>query len=310
MKRLGLAAKGLLTAAGLTFVAISAEAADVYAGGGGLKDGVYGGPVNWSGFYFGFNAGAATNNDRTSYSYAYAPGNGTNNFSDFFGNATDNAGASGMAGVANVGGLNAAQSAIADGIIPSSLGPSNSTVFIGGAQLGYNRQYGSLVFGAETDINGLGQTSAHRFSGIVSGITPVPYSYENAGSSRSSVDWLATERLRAGFAFDRFLPYVTGGFAFGGTRASSNSAGTDGSTSDNFSGSDSSLRAGWVVGGGLDYWLSSQWSFRVEGLYYNLGTVNYAVSPLDSNSASEGLYTTARHTFDGTVVRAALNHPF
>ncbi len=275
---------------------------------GGYKDTpevqAYPEPVTWSGFYVGVNAGAAINNSRTSYSYGYAPGNSTNNFSDFFGNAADNAGGSESAGPLNVGGLNAVQSAQAEGFLPAFLGSGDTASVIGGGQLGYNWQLGHLVLGGETDFNWIGKGSSHSFS------ETIPGAYTNAGGDKSSVEWLGTARLRAGYAFDRLLPYVTAGLAYGGTKASSYSTGTDGDTVDTFSGSDSSTRTGWAAGAGLDYWLGNKWSFRFEALYYDLGKARYTVSPQDANSAAEGLSVTAQHKFDGAVVRAALNHSF
>ena len=160
------------------------------------------------------------------------------------------------------------------------------------------------MYGAEADINWMNQPSTSHFSATI------PGQFTNAGSDKSAVEWLGTVRLRAGYAFDRLLPYVTGGFAYGGTKASSSSVGTDYTNTDSFAGSSSGTRTGYAVGGGLDYWLSSGWSVRAEALYYNLGTANYAVAPLDAMSASEGLSTTASHNFEGVEVRAGLNHAF
>ena len=93
-------------------------------------------------------------------------------------------------------------------------------------------------------------------------------------------------------------------------RRSSTSVGSDGNPLRLFLRLHFGYRTGYVVGGGLDYWLSNQWSFRFEGFYYNLGTASYNVAPQDTNSISEGLSVTASHTFDGAVVRAGLNHAF
>lgn len=262
------------------------------------------GTADWGGFYVGINAGAADTNGRTTHAYSYAPGNGTNNFSDFFGSAADNVSGYGVAGPLNISGLNAAQSAEAEGFLPLALGAANNIGFTGGGQIGYNLQRGSWVAGAEADFNWIGEATTNRFSATI------PGAYTNAGADKSSVEWLGTARLRAGYAFGNLLPYVTGGLAYGATNASSGSVGTDGYTVDNFYGSNSGVRTGWVAGAGLDYWLGNHWSFRVEGFYYNLGTASYAVAPQDANSAAEGLSPTARHTFDGSEVRVGLSHSF
>ena len=69
------------------------------------------------------------------------------------------------------------------------------------------------MIGAETDLNWFNQSSSASFS------TTIPYAFTNAGTDKSSVEWLGTARLRAGYAFDRLLPYVTGGLAYGGAKA-------------------------------------------------------------------------------------------
>ncbi|HEX7775952.1 MAG TPA: outer membrane beta-barrel protein [Parvibaculum sp.] len=268
-----------------------------------------GSAANWGGFYAGVNAGAAVNNEQTDYGYSYLPGNGTGNFSDAFGNAADNTpGGSGTDGPLNVVGLNAVQSAKAQGILVGSLGSSNHSVFIGGAQAGFNWQMNNFVFGPEADLAYLGDGERKGYTGTTT--PPPPGGFTNSGSSRSSVDWLSTVRLRAGYAFDRALVYATGGLAFGGVKSESSSVGTDGSTTDTFYGSKSETRTGWALGGGLEYAIDDHWTARVEGLYYDLGSVSYAVAPQDLASAAEGLSTTASHKFDGSIFRIGLNYRF
>ncbi|MGC2114583.1 MAG: outer membrane beta-barrel protein, partial [Pseudolabrys sp.] len=77
-----------------------------------------------------------------------------------------------------------------------------------GGTIGYNWQLGQWVFGLEGDIDWSdirGSTS----SGICVGM-----------SCETRNDWLGTGRIRIGYAFDRFLPYVTGGVAFGDVKGS------------------------------------------------------------------------------------------
>jgi outer membrane immunogenic protein len=288
--------KSYLLAAAALLVPVSASAS-------GLLDG--GSVANWSGPYLGLNAGIAESSGRTDYSYSYLPGNGTGNFSDAFGNAADNSAASGENGPFNIGGSNAVESAEEQGIIPKHLGSSNKTGFAGGGQIGWNQQSGAFVWGVEADIDDINAKSSSNFSGATE-----TEGYTNAGGERSSVDWLGTARLRAGWAFDRALLYATGGLAIGGTKSSSISVGSDGDTTDTFFGSKSDTRTGWTLGGGLEYAFGNNWSGRIEGLYYNLGSDRYAVAPQDDNTAAEGLSIGARTKFDGTLVRVALNRQF
>ena len=74
-----------------------------------------------------------------------------------------------------------------------------------GGTLGYNMQFGSAVFGVEADID---------WSGVKgSTTTNCPLGCETKNT------WFGTARGRIGYAFDRFLPYFTGGAAFGDIQA-------------------------------------------------------------------------------------------
>src|SRR5260221_8736208 len=66
-----------------------------------------------------------------------------------------------------------------------------------GGTIGYNWQFAGAVIGAEGDID---------WSGI-KGTTTVLC----APGCETRNNWLATARGRVGYAFDRFLPYLTGG---------------------------------------------------------------------------------------------------
>src|SRR5436190_4032391 len=74
-----------------------------------------------------------------------------------------------------------------------------------GGTIGYNWQFAGAVVGAEGDID---------WSGI-KGTTTVLC----APGCETRNKWLATARGRLGFAFDRFLPYFTGGLALGDINA-------------------------------------------------------------------------------------------
>ena len=128
---------------------------------------------------------------------------------------------------------------------PFPTGSFNTSGGLVGGTLGYNWQMGQLVFGVEGDID---------WSNI-RGSTPC------AGTTcETRNDWLGTARGRLGYAFGRFLPYVTGGAAFGNVKT--NIAGI---------GSASDTKAGWTLGGGLEYGLAGPWSIKAEYLYVDLG---------------------------------------
>ena len=297
--------KVLLSAMAFAALSASAFAADLPSWSGAAPPAP---PVfTWAGAYVGVNVGYAVNDDRTSYGYSYLPGNGSGNFSDFFGNAADNVGGSGLAGPANVNGLNAVQSALLTGIIPGSLGSSWRSGFAGGGQLGYNWQSGAFVYGGEADLSWIG---AGKTSGFLAALPGTPPLYVNQGWAKASVDWLATARLRAGYAVDRLLMFATAGLAFGGASASSGSVGSDGFIVDTFAGSSNATRVGWTAGGGAEYAFTDHWIGRAEALYYDLGAVNYAVAAQDANTLAEGLSVEAHHRFDGAIARVGLSYKF
>lgn len=121
-----------------------------------------------------------------------------------------------------------------------------------GGTLGYNWQTGPVVFGLEGDLD---------WSSI-EGSTALAPCTTNCETSNS---WLATTRGRIGYAFDRIMPYVTGGAAFGDVKAAP--AGFAG---------DRETRVGWTVGAGAEFALGGPWTAKVEYLYLDLGDTSCA----------------------------------
>jgi outer membrane immunogenic protein len=118
-----------------------------------------------------------------------------------------------------------------------------------GGTVGYNWQFGQAVVGAEGDIDWSG------IKGTTTVLCP--------GGCETRNKWLATARGRLGLAFDRFLPYVTGGLAFGDINATVPIL-PGGSISN----------AGWTVGAGLEVGFISNVSLKAEYLYVDLGNFN------------------------------------
>jgi len=137
----------------------------------------------------------------------------------------------------------------------TTAGRFNTSGGVIGGTLGYNYQINQAVLGVEgdfdwADING---------------------SVSNAGCPAATCttgdDWLSTIRGRLGYAAGRFMPYVTGGAAFGDIKASgSGLAGTD------------TTNAGWTAGGGIEFAIAGHWTAKAEYLYVNLGRVSCGVA--------------------------------
>jgi outer membrane immunogenic protein len=118
-----------------------------------------------------------------------------------------------------------------------------------GGTIGYNWQTGPWVLGLEGDLD----WASVKGSTNVIGCVTANCSTENT--------WLGTVRGRVGYAFDRWMPYITGGVAFGGVDASQAP----------FPGG-SSTQVGWAAGAGLEFAVVNNVTAKVEYLHYDLGS--------------------------------------
>ncbi len=147
-----------------------------------------------------------------------------------------------------------------------------------GGTLGYNWQNGPMVFGVETDL------AWTDINGSTSVTCPLGCSTSNG--------WLGTARGRLGYAIDRWMPFVSGGAAYGDIKAS-----TPG-----FAGaSDSNI--GWTVGAGAEFALTGNWTAKGEYLYVDLGDVTCSAAACGGAGPTKVDFTTH-------IVRAGLNYRF
>jgi outer membrane immunogenic protein len=147
-----------------------------------------------------------------------------------------------------------------------------------GLTAGYNYQVGSMVYGIEGDAN---------WTNVKDSVPCAAFSCET--QSR----WFTTLRGRVGYAFDRFLPYVTGGLAYGDVNATS--------TNPLFTGT-SSRQLGWALGAGLEYAFLGNWTTKLEYLYVDLGR-------FDCGTAC-GIPGPDNVSFKEHVLRLGLNYKF
>jgi outer membrane immunogenic protein len=140
-----------------------------------------------------------------------------------------------------------------------------------GGTLGYNYQVGQAVFGLEGDLDWTNLRGSAACGAVF--------------TCETRNDWLGTARGRIGYAFDRFMPFVTGGLAVGDIKSSVNGVGSATST-----------KAGWALGGGLEAALTGPWTAKVEYLYADLGRGS---SILGSDTR-----------FNTNLVRAGINYRF
>ncbi len=232
----------------------------------------------WTGAYFGINAGAAF---------------------DFESRATN-------------AGLNTTNNGIALGERPATAKLNDSGVAVGG-QIGYNYEFqgfgapgSGIVIGVEADADYTDLDKAASYAGA------------NGYNStfKSGLDYLGTVRGRLGYAFNQFLIYGTGGFAYGDVFNRDTLYAPNSSTV-RFSGSSDKTKTGYAAGGGIEYALptgsflnffkSSAVTLKVEYLYYDLGSSTVLATPVVSGST--GGYS-SRYKVDGNLVRVGLNYKF
>lgn len=154
------------------------------------------------------------------------------------------------------GGYGWGQSSWSDPLVGADSGSFNSTGGLVGGQLGYNWQTGPVVLGIETDADWM------NLKGSTSGTGGVCLT-DGAGQCQTQQSWLGTTRARVGYAFDRWLPYVTGGVAYGNIQAVQPT------------GTTTTTNAGWTAGGGLEYGIDRNWSAKLEYLHVDLGTATF-----------------------------------
>jgi outer membrane immunogenic protein len=147
-----------------------------------------------------------------------------------------------------------------------------------GGTIGYNWQNGPVVFGVETDL------AWTDIDGTTSETCPLECKTGNG--------WLGTARGRLGYAVDRWMPFVSGGAAYGDIKAS-----TPGFAGDN----DSNI--GWAVGAGAEVAVAGNWTAKGEYLYVDLGDLN-------CSAANCGGAGPIKIDFTTHVVRAGLNYRF
>jgi opacity protein-like surface antigen len=146
---------------------------------------------------------------------------------------------------------------------PTDLGRVNpfAAGFLGGGQIGVNYQYGNWVFGLEADADG----------STANGAKSCPNGF--LATCHANVHWTATFAGRLGFAWNRTLFFAKGGAAWSEAtyEGSSNITGLTFATV-------TDTRVGWMVGGGFEYALNSNWSAKAEYNFMDFGTRNLTFS--------------------------------
>ena len=235
--------RSILIASGAFFLASAALAADSPA----LPSSLAASPFNWEGFYVGAQAGYGWSTAKTT-----------------------------------IVGDSIANSLVAGGALMSEykVGGGGGA---GGLHMGHNWQLGAVVLGAEVDAGAMkiGKARSARL------INPDSIGWYAPGSqfdSRASLSgqWQSTIRARVGVAFDRLLVYATGGGALANLNLKGSVARTypvGWRTWATWNTGGSTTEAGYVVGAGAEYAMTTNLLVRVEGLYSDFGKVRDVIYP-------------------------------
>jgi len=218
-------------------------------------------PVSWSGLYIGGHAG---------YGWADADAQLTGTDPEELRSAFDFLGA-------------------------SSSGSTELDAWLGGGQIGLQRQFDQLVLGAEATLSGgdLQGATSSSFEGAFRNVTSSFFADEVEIVDIVRTDWagqttldmkvseLFTATARVGYVWNDWLAYFKGGYASADVRVRSGLSGSGAVCDIVFGCADLDLAVssrskerhnGWTVGGGLEKMISPNIVLGVEYSYLNLGS--------------------------------------
>src|SRR2546430_8540516 len=196
--------------------------------------------VEWTGLYFGVNAG-----------YGWAQGSSNIAFAG---------GQGGTGGTTTPLGLGPTE--LSDTRV---IGSGNLSGAIAGGQMGFNWQSGMVVFGAEVDAQWSGQQKT------ISAIC----TFACVATEAIKIKSIETERGRIGLAFDWLMPSVTAGGAL--VNAQNDLIVTAAGVTGIFKPL-TTTTLGWAAGAGFEVALSSNWSARLEYLHIRANDLNSTAS--------------------------------
>ncbi len=177
--------------------------------------------------------------------------------------------------------------------MPGASWSVNPSVGTSGWLIGYEAGYSwqlsnNVVVGYESDFN---YANVSNNGGALA-----------SGGVNSRLNWFGTERLRFGYAMGRFMPYITGGFAYGRINGASWTSGYEAMLPIGTSGSRWS--GGWTVGAGLEYAVTNQISIKGEYLYANIGVPNASAVGWAGNTFA----TVNGGNYNLNIARAGVNY--
>jgi outer membrane immunogenic protein len=176
---------------------------------------------------------------------------------------------------------------------------------LGGANVGCQYQFGWWLIGIEGDgamTNKDGQ-AFNLFQGFNGG--EGRSAFERFFVSQTTERWMATARLRLGYALDKWLFFISGGGAWSGVDVTVWDSLTPAVTAHH-----KRTLTGWTVGAGYEYALGYGWSWKSEFLYIDYGWTKF-FDPADACSPSCDAFLNPREvSLKNYIFRTGLNYRF
>jgi outer membrane immunogenic protein len=172
----------------------------------------------------------------------------------------------------------------------------NPTGGVGNLYGGYNFQFDPFIVGVEGEFGYFGLDGSAQY--------PPYVGVRTAADSIATTHpgWYGAITGRVGVFFQNFLFFAKGGYAITGIKNSYTDTDATGTTL--VSGTDTSNRNGWTVGGGLDYMITPNWIARLEYAYYDFGTASHTAT-----SAGGGSFT-FDHSLTASVLKGGIAYKF
>jgi outer membrane immunogenic protein len=161
---------------------------------------------------------------------------------------------------------------------------ANQTGGLIGATGGYNLQMGQFVVGVEGDVDWADMKRGNSFASPLGA---------GGASTNYQIDTMVTARGRVGYAIDRTLLFITGGYAGMETRANLSDPNFGSMSQDRW-------RSGGVIGGGIEYAFTNNISAKAEYLW----------APLQDKTYWAGTPDQETNRMSMSIARVGLNYKF
>ena len=159
---------------------------------------------------------------------------------------------------------------VVDSVFGVNFNNGNSASFLGGGQVGGNYQIGAFVIGTEVDFDWFANNN-NSGNGTTVVIGGVPTILRASANDR----WETTLAARFGYAWDRTLFY---GKAGGGWVGAGNFAVTNVGTGASVAVSNGNTNVGWLLGTGVEYAFTPNWTAKLEYDYLALNNASFNVT--------------------------------